>query len=381
MSLEREIYAALTAALILKKEPKQSKIAAIEAFSQQALERINAGLSVAENKTTDDEIIDNENKTVEKKGTASSEIKIRVDQVAEDLVLMAQGKPENIIQTPSMFSQRPSTVNFSIQRESSSQSMSLGTVSISFEDREEGEKKIHLEFSNSELRGILEAKFVGKVQRERAVAEQALCDKLKANNLLEGVKKKEREKAALTSHDMLVLAIGQALEFFAKNRSSFRGPAYYTEAFQAMSKLLDSQTMENCNELLDIASKVQGHRDWALTLTGIVIIAMGCIIGLEPWVIALVLGGIGGLGIGGSLAITAVGLLCLGGIGTFIFCVGRVRDHSAELYKVEAAAEKLLPTSEQGFFGRLFAVGVTKDNSSVENQNGNDNSILIPKKS
>ena len=343
MSLEREIYAALTAALILKKEPKQSKIAAIEAFSQQALERINAGLSVAENKTTDDEIIDNENKTVEKKGTASSEIKIRVDQVgtekiAEDLVLTAQGKPENIIQTPSVFSQRPSTVNFYIQGESSSQQMSLGTVSISFNDIEEGEKKIHLEFSNSELRGILEAKFVGKVQRERAAAEQALCDKLKANNLLEGVKKKEREKAALTSHDMLVLAIGQALEFFAKNRSSFTTPVYYTEAFQAMSKLLDNQTMENCNELLDIASKVQGHRNWTLTLIGILLIAAGCVIGLEPWVIALVLGGIGGLGIVGSLAITGFGLLFLGGMGTFLFCMGRVRDHSAELYKVEAAA-------------------------------------------
>lgn len=328
MSLEREIAVALNAALKMDNATQSAaKSAAVSGCTESAVTRINGYLVNA---------------------TSPEEIN-HLPEITSNI-----SKQKN----------KPFAVEFFMAIKQ--QSVSLGTMRVTF--NETAKEGIALDFSNSELKSLLleeNQDSVTENRLERIVAEEALHRKL-AEKKLAVIKQKEEK----TPEELLILAVGDALEFFGKynnpnrhypvapNSAAFMHfptvPEHYTEAFEAMSKLLDDpKSLENVQALVDIASKVEGHTKWFNILGGIALIALGIALAATFWILPLALGVLTTAVVIVPVMVTLVSLGFGVGMGSMAVCYGRAHSHAAELHKVVDAAEKLQPN--QGFFGGLFA--------------------------
>lgn len=206
----------------------------------------------------------------------------------------------------------------------------------------------------------LERETMQKTARERllTVLRQKGFDELAARKKEESEKavgdKKDAAKTVFTPSEALVLAIGEALEFFDAHEqrvfthgetSTFfeksngdKVPAHYVEACNAMRDLLEKPSVNNLAILVELASKIYGHRNWGGTIFAFLGIIGGIVLLLEFPILALILGTAVPLE---QILIVGVALILLGN-SIFMLVKSAPSDHSAELYKVEAAVKQLL---------------------------------------
>lgn len=358
MSLERKFIAEYNLILSANKSDEEGSKHTAEQFSKTAIERINADL----NKHGTDLLSNRPRNNI----TVTYKIQNDLSKPSEDNT--------RIVNITDISSPPHSSVTFYFTENPSASEFNLGTIQVTFKVNEKNTTEATLAFTNSELCKILDGESIEKEQLQRAAAEQALRDALKKHQLNELIRKRREEKLALTLHNMLVLAIGEALEVFVEKKSY---PWDYTEAFQAMSKLLDDPSIENCKLLLDIAPYVKGHRCVGEIFYGISLLVMSCMIASIPWFTLLITGGFGVFHDPVVAICIALIVLPVAVYGVALAYLGRLHDQSAELYKVEAAAKELC--SPQVGFDSFFSADTSTKKEGIENVANNTTPFLEEK--